>query len=44
MVKAALDTLVSQGSLQSGDTVIITHGDSMETVGATNTMKIVTVA
>jgi pyruvate kinase len=44
MVKAALDTLVSQGSLHSGDTVIITHGDSMETVGATNTMKIVTVA
>ena len=44
MVKAALDTLVAQGSLQSGDTVIITHGDSMETVGATNTMKIVTVA
>ncbi len=44
MVKAALDTLVAQGSLHSGDTVIITHGDSMETVGATNTMKIVTVA
>ena len=43
MVKAALDTLVAQGSLASGDTVILTHGDSMETVGATNTMKIVTV-
>ena len=44
MVKAALATLVEQGALESGDTVIITHGDSMETVGATNTMKIVTVS
>ena len=44
LVKDALNTLVNAGSLQSGDTVIITHGDAMETIGATNTMKIVTVA
>ena len=44
MVKDALSTLVAAGSLQAGDTVIITHGDAMETIGATNTMKIVTVS
>ncbi len=44
MVKDALNTLVAAGSLQVGDTVIITHGDAMETIGATNTMKIVTVS
>jgi pyruvate kinase len=35
--------LVAKGVLVAGDQVILTHGDSMETVGATNTMKIVTV-
>ncbi|MDN3651535.1 pyruvate kinase [Thalassotalea ponticola] len=29
--------------LQAGDQVIVTHGDLMETVGATNTIKILTV-
>ncbi|WP_371189489.1 pyruvate kinase [Thalassotalea maritima] len=29
--------------LNEGDQVIITHGDTMETVGATNTMKIITI-
>ena len=43
MVRDALNTLVEQGSLVAGDTVILTHGDAMETIGATNTMKIVTV-
>ena len=43
MIKDALDTLVERGSLVKGDTVILTHGDKMETVGATNTMKIITV-
>ncbi|CAH9055400.1 Pyruvate kinase II [Pseudoalteromonas holothuriae] len=43
MVRDALNTLVEAGSLKQGDTVILTHGDAMETVGATNTMKIVTV-
>lgn len=42
-VREALATLVEAGSLKKGDTVILTHGDAMETVGATNTMKIVTV-
>ncbi|WP_105199066.1 MULTISPECIES: pyruvate kinase [unclassified Pseudoalteromonas] len=39
----ALSRLVELGDLQQGDTVILTHGDMMETVGATNTLKIVTV-
>ena len=43
MIKDALETLVARGSLEKGDTVILTHGDKMETVGATNTMKIITV-
>ena len=43
MVTQALNTLKEQGSLSAGDQVILTHGDSMETVGATNTLKIVTV-
>ncbi|WP_010604862.1 pyruvate kinase [Pseudoalteromonas maricaloris] len=42
-VREALDTLVAAGSLEKGDTVIITHGDKMETIGASNTLKIVTV-
>ena len=33
MVKDALGTLVAAGSFSSGDTVIITHGDAMETIG-----------
>jgi pyruvate kinase len=43
LVKQALATLVNKGYLQSGDKVILTHGDAMETVGATNTLKLVTV-
>ncbi|ESP93745.1 pyruvate kinase [Pseudoalteromonas luteoviolacea] len=43
LVKDALNTLVESGSLEKGDTVILTHGDLMETIGATNTLKIVTV-
>ncbi|WP_105189689.1 pyruvate kinase [Pseudoalteromonas sp. T1lg48] len=39
----ALARLVELGELQQGDTVILTHGDMMETIGATNTLKIVTV-
>ena len=42
-VTQALNTLKDQGALSVGDQVILTHGDSMETVGATNTLKIVTV-
>lgn len=40
--RSALNTLVSQGRLQKGDLVILTHGDTMETIGATNTVKIMT--
>lgn len=43
MVKQAINTLVESGQLVSGDKVILTHGDAMETIGATNTLKLVTV-
>ncbi|MFY8274935.1 pyruvate kinase [Pseudoalteromonas sp. SSDWG2] len=39
----ALARLVELGELNSGDTVILTQGDMMETVGATNTLKILTI-
>lgn len=41
--RQAVNKLVSLGHLQSGDLVLLTHGDSMETIGATNTMKIMIV-
>jgi pyruvate kinase len=43
LVKEALAKLVEKGYLETGDKVILTHGDAMETVGATNTLKLVTV-
>jgi pyruvate kinase len=39
----AIEVIRSKAGLKSGDLVIITHGDVMETVGASNTCKIVTV-
>lgn len=41
--KIAVESMREIEGLVSGDLVIITHGDTMETVGATNTCKIVTV-
>ncbi len=41
--REALMSLVNQGHLHKGDLVMLTHGDKMETIGATNTMKIMTV-
>ena len=43
--KDILDTVVKANisELKSGDMVILTHGDTMETVGATNTVKVLTV-
>lgn len=40
---AALAELKSRGVINSGDLVLFTHGDAMETVGGTNTSKILTV-
>ncbi len=42
MVQKALATLVDAGVLKKGEHVLLTHGDTMEKVGATNTMKILT--
>ena len=38
--REALDQLVELGRLNKGDLILLTHGDKMETIGATNTMKI----
>ncbi len=41
--RAALATLKKAGYVNSGDLVLLTHGDTMEVVGSTNTCKILTV-
>ncbi|ADN76170.1 pyruvate kinase [Ferrimonas balearica DSM 9799] len=43
IVKAAIECIVAEGLLTAGDKVLMTKGDMMETVGGTNTCKIVTV-
>jgi len=40
----ALDCLVAASYLKSGDMVLMTKGDAMETIGGTNTCKILVVA
>jgi pyruvate kinase len=40
---SVLDAVCPQAELQNGDLVIFTYGDAMETVGATNTMKVLKV-
>ncbi|RKF22217.1 pyruvate kinase [Alginatibacterium sediminis] len=40
----AIETLREQGYLASGDLVILTHGDSMDLTGSTNTCKILKVS
>lgn len=44
LVAAALEAVKATGIVASGDQVIVTKGDTMETVGGTNTCKIVTIA
>ncbi|WP_163930732.1 pyruvate kinase [Paraferrimonas sp. SM1919] len=44
VAKVASDTLRDLGYLQSGDLVIMTKGDVMETIGGTNTLKVIKVA
>ena len=43
LTDAAIDAIRSKAGLVSGDLVIMTHGDVMETIGASNTCKIVQV-
>ena len=38
-----LNQVLNKSDLQVDDKVIFTHGDMMETVGATNTLKVLTV-
>ncbi|MEC4725245.1 pyruvate kinase [Shewanella sp. D64] len=44
VARKALETLATSGDLNSGDMVLMTKGDSMETIGGTNTCKILIVA
>ncbi len=39
----ALNELKGKGYLKSGDLVLVTHGDKIETIGSTNTCKLMTV-
>ncbi|TLU66221.1 pyruvate kinase [Thalassotalea litorea] len=41
--KEVLAEVEKHSELKSGDIVLFTHGDMMETVGATNTMKVLTI-
>lgn len=43
VLRRAIDIVQNMGYIQTGDYVIITHGDIMETVGASNTTKILMV-
>jgi len=44
LAQKALETLTASGYLQSGDLVLMTKGDAMETIGGTNTCKVLIVA
>jgi len=44
LVGDAIKAVKDRGHLQTGDLVILTHGDVMESVGSTNTCKIITVS
>ena len=43
LADAAIDAIKAKAGLKGGDLVIMTHGDVMETIGASNTCKIVQV-
>ncbi|WP_019674300.1 pyruvate kinase [Arsukibacterium perlucidum] len=43
LADAAIDAIRKQAGLKTGDLVIMTHGDVMETIGASNNCKIVQV-
>lgn len=43
LADAAIDAIKNKAGLKSGDLVIMTHGDVMETIGASNTCRIVQV-
>lgn len=44
LAREALNTMVKAGYLSSGDMVLMTKGDAMETIGGTNTCKVLVVA
>lgn len=44
LAQKALESLATAGYLKSGDLVLMTKGDAMETIGGTNTCKVLIVA
>ena len=44
LAQKALEALTAAGYLNSGDMVLMTKGDAMETIGGTNTCKVLIVA
>lgn len=44
LAKKSLEALKESGDLKSGDMVLMTKGDAMETIGGTNTCKVLIVA
>ena len=44
MAEDVLAAVAKDSELAIGDKVMLTHGDLMETVGATNTLKVLTLA
>lgn len=44
LTQEVIDSLLTQGIVSKGDKLILTLGDAMETVGASNTMKIIIVS
>ena len=44
LAQEALNCMVKAGFLSSGDMVLMTKGDAMETIGGTNTCKVLVVA
>ncbi|MCE9678534.1 pyruvate kinase [Shewanella sp. AS1] len=44
LAQRALEALTAAGYLKSGDLVLMTKGDAMETIGGTNTCKVLVVA
>jgi pyruvate kinase len=44
LVAGVFVTLKAKGVVEDGDVIILTHGDVMEKVGATNTCKVLTVS
>ena len=43
LVEGVVAALKAKDAVQSGDSIILTHGDVMQTIGASNSLKVITV-